>query len=63
MKRKGRNQKGSVNGNAKLTEVEVIAIREADRSETNQSELARKYGVTRQMVSLIIQRKSWSHVK
>jgi transcriptional regulator with XRE-family HTH domain len=45
--------------NTKLTEEDVVAIREQLAVGIKQAELARRYGVTRQYISLIANEMSW----
>jgi ribosomal protein S25 len=65
MKQKGRAKSSGVcgekSGMAKLTEDEVRAIRkdwELHKS-TSQSALAKKYGVSRPLISMIVTNKIW----
>lgn len=51
---------GNENGNAKLTEAEVLAIRNADG--VPQHQLAKRYGVTQALVSKIRRREMWKHL-
>lgn len=62
MTRKGRrsSQVGSLNGNARLTEDDVRAIRRAGGTNTA---VAAEFGVTHQMISKIRARKAWKHVE
>lgn len=55
--------RGEQNGMAKLTEEEVRSIR-LDRASKNLSyrALARKYGVTKNLISYIVRGMSWKHV-
>ena len=62
---KGRNNqpKGEANGEAKLTEVEVIEIRERYAAGgIYQKQLAAEYGVDRSRISYIVLRKNWAHL-
>ncbi len=52
-------RKGRRNAQAKLSENQIIAIREDERT---QREIATDYDVCQQTVSLIKSRKSWSHI-
>lgn len=54
--------RGSRQGSAKLTEQDVMDIREAWANGANQKRLAEKYGIDKQNVWGIIHRKSWKHV-
>jgi hypothetical protein len=64
MMAKGRqhNRTGSKNSCAKLTEKDVIEIREACASGAKQADMARKYNVSQVAISLIVLRKKWVHV-
>ena len=55
---KGRTNTGMRNGNAKLTDHEVIAIRAANGK---QSEIARQFGTTQSNVSYIRGGKRWAN--
>lgn len=58
---KGRQAKlkGENNGRAKLTDADVLAIRDSGLS---QNEIAAEYGVSQTVVSNIKIRKSWKHI-
>jgi hypothetical protein len=57
---KGRDrQKGEHNGQAKLTEKDIIAIRTDNRF---QKEIAKQYGTTQSNISSIKLKKSWNHI-
>ena len=60
---KGRQCKGSQHGRAKLTETQVIRMREqyAQGSRSMQS-LATEYGIHSSTVSQIVNRQRWKHV-
>lgn len=61
--RKGRsNKRGSINGNAKLTEEDVREIRSAPRSKFVCVELAAKFGVAQSSISDIRRGRNWSGV-
>lgn len=53
--------KGESNGCSKLTEKEVLEIRDLAKHLTH-AELGRRYGVTGEAVSLIVHRKNWKHI-
>lgn len=53
--------KGSTNGNSKLKEDQVVAIRQ-EYPTLRIVDLARKYSVSRKLITLIVQRKVWKHV-
>lgn len=53
---------GEKNGNAKLTEIQVLAIRSASLSgETNRS-IANRFGTTAPYVWQIVTRRAWRHI-
>ncbi|MFN2748078.1 HNH endonuclease signature motif containing protein [Bacillus sp. z60-18] len=58
--RKGRQAKGERNSGAKLTEEDVIKIRNDSRS---LSELSKEYGVSSVQIRNIKKRKAWKHVR
>lgn len=67
MRERGRSARlqGTANGSAKLTEEDVLAIREeyVPRCRAHGGKaLARKYGVSQQIVSDIITRRKWTHI-
>jgi len=51
--------KGSDNGNAKLTESDIVAIRNDTRS---QPSIAKDYGVSHVLIGFIKRRTAWKHV-
>lgn len=53
---------GERNPNARLTERDVRAIRATANDGTHQNDLAAHFGVTAQMIRLIVLRKNWKHV-
>jgi hypothetical protein len=54
---------GSKNGNARLSDEVVIAIRRRyDRGDSAASDMAIRYGVTRSVISKVGLRHSWKHV-
>lgn len=57
---RGGNLKGECNGRAKLTDLDVIAIRS---SQLSGAELARQLGVSRVLVCRIRRGQAWPHVK
>jgi predicted XRE-type DNA-binding protein len=57
-------QNGEMNAAAKVTESDVIRIRELWAAQTmTQRQIAEAFGLKQQAVSCIVTRKSWSHVK
>lgn len=53
---------GERNGNARLTEADVRAMRERASNGETYAQLGRAFGVTSVMARLIVQRKNWKHV-
>ena len=61
---RGGNHKGTANGNAKLTELDVVAIRAAyTGARGQQRQLAQQYNVTPAMIRFIVNGWNWKHVK
>lgn len=60
MKAKGRDCRGSRQWLSKLTEAGVVEIRKSLKS---YKELALEYGVTPEVISKVVRRLSWTHVK
>jgi len=56
------DQRGELNGTAKLTKAIVLSIRELHESGISQREIGRKLGVTAGNVWAIVHRKSWNHI-
>jgi hypothetical protein len=57
--------RGSTNGRSKLTDADVVAIRAEyvrGSGEHGQDALARRYGVSRPVVSMIVRHECWRHV-
>ncbi len=62
-KRDGTEAKGESHGCAKLTEEQVLSIRYKYRTEKiKQVDLAREFGVSKQVVNKILNRKLWVHI-
>jgi hypothetical protein len=64
---KGRNAplphpRGAKHPGAKLTESDVLELRAASQSGVGLTALARRFGVTKQAVWLIVQRRKWKHI-
>ena len=54
---------GEQHASAKLTDADVLAIREAIAARTaTHKALAKRYGVTRQAIGKIARRETWQHV-
>ena len=53
---------GENHPDAKLTNKDVLAIRQAHREGCIQKDLALKYGVGRQCISKIVTRQTWKHI-
>ena len=61
--RKARRPRGSRNSQAKLTEGQVIALRERyARGGVTHRVLAEEYGVSTALINSIINRKAWRHI-
>ncbi len=59
----GTSRKGSLAGNVKLVEEDVVLIREKySAGRATQKELGNMYGVTESCIHRIVHRKSWTHV-
>ena len=57
------NVKGSNHGSSKLTEREVVEIRNLYRSKKyNQREISENFNITQALVSMIIGNKIWNHI-
>lgn len=59
---KGRQRKGGDIPSAKITEKEVIEIRERARNGENSSSITNDYPVSPRNIRFIIQRKTWKHI-
>lgn len=53
---------GSTNGRAKLTEPQVVAIREAHAGGTTQAHLAAQYNVNPITIFRVVNRLTWNHL-
>jgi len=56
------NLKGEHSGHSKLTETDIMFIRNYPRYKGYQKDLARKFNISHQHVSAIINRKTWTHI-
>jgi hypothetical protein len=59
---KGRNRRGSAKSQAKLTESDVVAIRERAAAGELKARLAEEYGVTNRVIGEIVRFQRWKHV-
>jgi hypothetical protein len=60
---KGRAAMGSNNGRAKLSENEVLRIRERySTGDVSQLQLAKFYGVSEQLIQSIVKKRRWKHL-
>lgn len=59
---RGRQARGSKSGMSKLNEATVLAIRADYDAGAQQKDLAERYGVIQQNISLIVRRKTWTHI-
>lgn len=63
MRNKGRHAHGKRHGHAKITNENVLEIRERlAKGDESQTQIAERFGVTQTLVSQIGRRKIWSHV-
>ena len=60
-KRLSGQYKGSKNGNSKITEQDVMTIRQRLAAGEKQADIAQDYNISQVMVSLIKRRKHWTH--
>lgn len=59
----GTKPKGETHGNSKLTEKQVITIRKMfDTGDFSQTEIGRKFDLTRHQIGNIVNKKQWRHV-
>jgi DNA-binding XRE family transcriptional regulator len=56
------SQKGAKNPNSKLSEEDVRKIRSRKKDGATHDELAKEFGVTKTTISMIHNRKLWSHI-
>jgi len=62
-KKRGNHPFGSRHGRSKLTEADVLAIRDKYASlNWTQTELATEYGVSQPMIGYIVRRTTWRHI-
>lgn len=61
--RKGRHRRGEETRSAKLTRKDVIKIRSLASAGLSNSEIARRFPVSRRNIRFIVERKTWRHVK
>ncbi len=54
---------GSQNGRSKLTESDIVKIINLYKSGHNQYEIMKIFGISQANVSIIVNRKTWSHLK
>ncbi len=59
---RGRNQTGSANGYARLTEADIPIIRTLAAEGMRQKDIAARFGVHRATVSYALSGKTWTHV-
>ncbi|MCZ6868105.1 MAG: HNH endonuclease [Gammaproteobacteria bacterium] len=63
MKQRAARQRGETNGRSKLTEADVNTIRTRYASGgISQRKLAKDFGVSQALISVIVNRKNWAHV-
>lgn len=61
-KQRGRTARGESHGRAKLTERDVLAVREASASGESYRSIGARYGVNKYTVGKIVRQQKWSHV-
>lgn len=61
-KERGRNARGESHGMSKLTESDVLAIRDASASGESYRSISARYGLNKFTVGKIVRREKWSHV-
>lgn len=59
---KGQQPRGEMSGPAKLTESEVLRIREVSQMGYSQTYIAEKFGVAQNSVSRLLSRHHWKHI-
>ena len=59
---KGRNSKGSANGNTKLTEKDIIDIRNKREQGFSTTSLGHLYGIGKETARLICNKVTWKHI-
>ena len=58
-----RDMVGAKNGNAKITETQVLEIRELyAKGRVSQEEIGKRYGIIQNAVSKIVRRRVWKHI-
>jgi hypothetical protein len=62
MVERGRSSIGNRNGQAKLTEADVVAIRQAVAEGARRQLVASSYGISRAQVDNVVGRRAWRHV-
>lgn len=60
--KKGRVARGERGGQSKLSTDDVLTIRSLAAQGAPQDQIALRFGVSRSLVSLIVQRKRWAHI-
>lgn len=56
------DRRGSLNGRTKLTEKDVLKIRDLYLNGTHKSELKEKYNITTKSIENIVNYKTWKHI-
>lgn len=62
-KQRGKTNKGSKNGRAKLTEMDVINIKSGLKESKQAKDIAKEYGVSATVIGSIKNNKLWKHVE
>ena len=58
----GNSTRGERHSQAKLTESQVVKIRELSADGKSLADLSREFGVTKTMICAIVKRRNWKHV-
>lgn len=58
----GSLKKGEANGNARLSESDVLEIRARCTAGDNKKNIANEFGVTRDTIFRIARRDTWTHI-
>lgn len=58
----GTSNKGKKHGMAKLTDSDVLSIRERAADGESQTSIAKDFPITQSTISLIVRRKKWQHI-
>jgi hypothetical protein len=64
VRRRGKEhrQNGSANDNAKLTDAQIVAVRELRKAGQSQMDISRMFGMSQSQISKILNGKAWAHL-